>query len=348
VTEPSAAPAKDNGGLRRIGLWGATQSGKSTFLAALYIAVNRSSQDLRIYGRDDRSTDFLIRNTSLLNASHIFPSATIDSQELSWIMSMRVPDRQRRWFKKHANGTVPFNFNIDLQDVRGGLYAAVPPEDGPSDAAGRLTFESGRQPNTSNSDSSAVASYLAGCHGVLLLVDPIRERTLGDAHEYFHGTLLKMAQRAMPDIPAGERLPHYVAVCVTKYDDPLVFGFARDNSYPFLSDGDPRMFPRVHDSDAERFLRELCRGYRRSDIELVTSSLNHYFHPERIRYFATSAVGFYTDESGLFREEDFQNVVPEQDNSDVGKVSYRIRGQIHPINVVEPLLWLGESVAASL
>jgi hypothetical protein len=40
-----------------------------------------------------------------------------------------------------------------------------------------------------------------------------------------------------------------------------------------------------------------------------------------------------------FREDDNQNAV-EQD----GRV--RIRGQIHPINVLEPILWRGQSVAA--
>ena len=69
--------------MRRIGLWGATQSGKSTFLAALYIAVSRAEHDLRIFGVNDPSTDFLVRNTSLLNSKHRFPEGTEFSEQLS-------------------------------------------------------------------------------------------------------------------------------------------------------------------------------------------------------------------------------------------------------------------------
>jgi hypothetical protein len=100
------------------------------------------------------------------------------------------------------------------------------------------------------------------------------------------------------------------------------------------------MFPRVHDDEAERFTRELFTSSPVSDVELVTGALRQYFYPDRVRYFITSAVGFYVGPSGEFREEDYQNVVP----TDGG--GRAIRGQIHPVNVAEPLLWLGERIAA--
>ena len=344
MTEPADAAPQADQNLRRIGLWGATQSGKSTFLSALYIAVSRSpQQDLMIYGVDNASTDFLINNTSLLNYSHIFPAATQVEQQLAWNVRMRIQDRPRRRFMSKGDGKVPFDLRIDLQDAPGRVFASVPGQEPSQEAQpGRLSLPGeASQPD----QSGAVASYLADCQGVLLLVDPLRERETGDAHEYFHGTLLRMAQRAMPGVPPGERLGHHVAVCVTKFDDPDVYCFARDNGYRFYHTGDSHMFPRVSDADAERFLHELCRGYRRSDIELVTSSLGKYFYPDRIRYFITSAVGFYADEDGQFQDEDYQNVVHQQGTP--GKeATYTIRGAIHPINVVEPLLWLGESVAA--
>jgi hypothetical protein len=349
VTVPTATPAQPDQVQRRIGLWGATQSGKSTFLSALYIAVNRSlERDLLIYGVNDNSTDFMVRNTTLLNSDRSFPQGTITEQQLAWTMSMRIPDRSRRRFIKPGSGTVPFNFRIDLQDAPGRDFASVPERESvpgreEESPAGRLSLPG--EENQSPDRTGAVANYLAGCHGVLLLIDPLRERKRGDAHEYFHGTLLRMAQRAMPAVPLGERLPHYVAVCVTKFDDPDVYCFARDNDYRFHAAKESHMFPRVTDSDAERFLHDLCRGYRQSDIELVTSALGKYFYPERIHYFITSAVGFYCDEHGQFQDDDYQNVVPQKE-AGTDEITYKIRGAIHPINVVEPLLWLGGSVAA--
>jgi hypothetical protein len=344
VTVPPSPPPQASQNQRRIGLWGATQSGKSTFLSALYIAVSRSpQQDLMIYGVDSQSTNFLINNTSLLNHGHAFPTATQVEQQLAWNMRMRIPDRTRRRFMSRGDGTIPFDLRIDLQDAPGRVFRSVPSQEpGQEGQQGRISLPGEEdQPDP----SGAVASYLADCHGVLLLIDPLRERNTGDAHEYFHGTLLRMAERAMPAVPSGERLGHHVAVCVTKFDDPDVYCFARDNGYRFHHTKDPHMFPRVSDSDAERFLHELCRGYRKSDIELVSSSLGKYFYPDRVRYFVTSAVGFYADDDGQFQDEDYQNVV-EKKGGPGEDPTYTIRGAIHPINVVEPLLWLGESVAA--
>lgn len=326
MTTSAEAPAATEQGLRRVGLWGATASGKSTFLSALFIAATRSPEDLRVKGVNDESTDFLIRNTHTLNAQRRFPPPTSAQQPLSWTLQMSVPNRARGRWRRAGPPAVPFDFRVDLQDAPGRAYAAVP-ESEPS----RLDLADG-------ADVPEVASYLASCQGLLLLIDPIRERDLGDAHEYFHGTLLRIAQRV--EVPLGRRLPHYVAVCVTKFDDPSVFRFARDNEFLSYREYDPAMFPRVHDYEAERFMHELLIGSPASDVELVAGALRQYFYPDRVRYFVTSAVGFYVGPSGEFREDDYQNVIPLEDGT------LGIRGQIHPVNVAEPLLWLGERIAA--
>lgn len=325
MTTPAEAPATTEQGTRRVGLWGATASGKSTFLSALFIAATRSPADLRVKGRNDESTDFLIRNTHSLNAQHQFPPSTQSQQPLSWTLQMSVPNQARGRFRNRGPAMVPFDLRVDLQDAPGVAYAAVPAAQ-PS----RLDLGGGDIPD--------VATYLANCQGVLLLVDPIRERESGDAHEFFHGTLLRIAQRV--EAPPGRRLPHYVAVCVTKFDDPSVFKFAMDNDFLSYSEYDSLMFPRVHDYDAERFMRELLAGSPLSDIDLILGALRQYFDPDRIRFFVTSAIGFYVGPSGEFRENDYWNVVP------AGAGNFRIRGPVHPINVAEPLLWLGERIAA--
>jgi hypothetical protein len=319
----AAVPAEP--GLRRVGLWGATASGKSTFLSALFIAATRSPTDLLVKGRNDESTDFLIRNTHSLNAQHQFPPPTTYQTPLSWSLQMSVPNPVRSRLFRPAPATVPFDFRVDLQDAPGRAYAAVP-------EAQPMRLDLG-----ADDDVPEVASYLADCQGLLLLVDPIRERELGDAHEFFHGTLLRMAQRV--EVPAGERLPHYVAVCVTKFDDPSVFRFARDNDFLSYSEDDPLMFPRVHGDEAEQFMRDLFAGSPLSDVDLVVGALRQYFYPERIRYFVTSSVGFYVGSSREFQEDDYWNVVQVEDR-------VQIRGQVYPINVAEPLLWLGERIAA--
>ena len=105
-----------------------------------------------------------------------------------------------------------------------------------------------------------VASYLAGCHGALLLIDPLRERRLGDAPRVLHGTLLRMAQRAMPNVPRQASAFRTTSRCVTKFDDPDVYVHARDNGHLFLADSDPHAMPRVTDERCRAVLARAVPG----------------------------------------------------------------------------------------
>lgn len=324
MTTPAEAPVTTGADLSRVGLWGATQSGKSTFLSSLFIAAARAPEHLRVQGNNDESTDFLIRNTHILNHQHRFPPSTTTRQPLSWTLKMWVPNPSRRLLRPGPE-RVPFDFRVDLQDAGGFEFAAVP-EAVPS----RLDIGTGA-PN--------IAAYLGGCNGLLLMIDPIRERDVGDAYEYFFGPLLRMAQNV--PVAAGERLPHYVAVCVTKFDDPTVYEFARNFGYLSYREDDPVMLPRIHQDEAERFMRHLFEDLPMSDIDLMIGGLRQYFYPERVRLYISTAVGFYVGRSGQFREDDFRNVAPIENGE------FAIRGAVRPINVAEPLMWLGESIAAA-
>ncbi len=334
--------------LRSIGLWGAPGSGKTTFLAALFIAVNRSNLDLRIYGVDDESTEFLVESTDTLAKEHRFPAATAQVKSLSWTMSMmtkmQVTERGRFGRQNFSTITVPAEFSIDLRDAPGRVFGRQPAVSG-STGGSRLDIDGDEPADTPNrlpvpalSDDDMM-DYLAGCDGVLLLIDPVREQESGDAHQYFQGTLLRIAQRRLAAMPPGSRLPHHVAVCISKFDHPDVYQFARRSGYRTYAENDP-FFPRVDDRDAERFFLDLCRRSEHSDAELVTNALAQYFHRDRIRYFATSAIGFYLGQASRFREGDPYNLMKQ------GGGTNKIRGQVHPINVLEPMLWLGHRVAA--
>jgi hypothetical protein len=318
-------------------MWGAVGCGKTTFLAALYIAVNRSSgQDLNIFGVDDTSTEFMVDSNRMLTNQHHFPDATRLVGSYSWVMNMTsMVDRQNKSrFGRQTTVQVPVptQFNIDLRDAPGGSFASEPM------ALGESRLDLGEGAPDAGPDPVDMMDYLAGCDGLLLLIDPVRERRYGDAHEYFQGTLLRMAQRRVARMPAGAKLPHFVAVCITKFDDPEVYRFARMNGFRTYDENDEFLFPRVHSDDARSFFQELCRT-NESDADLIINGLTRYFRPERIRYFVTSAIGFYT-KGGPFREDDHNNALEQADGS------VKIRGRIHPINVLEPILWLGQSVTS--
>jgi hypothetical protein len=326
MSMPAAAPDDTTAERRQIGIWGAPASGKSTFLSSLFIATSLATDHITIRGNDDKSTDFLVTNTSLMQ-KHEFPPPTVDRATLNWTLQMWVPNPNRRLLRP-GPPRIPFDFNIRIQDAGGLEFGAVP------EGSSRLDIPGG--------STESIAAYLGKCRGLLMIIDPLRERTTGDAYSFFFGPLLRMAQ-AQP-VPAGERLQHYVAVCVTKFDHPRVFGFARDNGYLSYRDDDPAFLPRVHPNEAERFMRHLFQDPHfqdppTSDIELVIGGMRQYFYPDRVKYFISSAVGFNVDPAKPFDEDSYMNVSETAAGS-------RIVGAVRPVNVVEPLVWLGERMAA--
>lgn len=347
------APAGMPQGMRslgRIGLWGAPSSGKTTFLAALNIAVNRMGMPgLMIYGVDDESTAFLADNTSRLTKDRQFPPATQAQQQLSWVMRMQTEAWARNWRGKRVMSLVPQEFNLDLLDAPGDSFADVPVTEAAASAGdgGRDLWDDDEDDAGlgtglgMSSGEDDIMDQLASCDGLLLLFDPTKEWKDGDAFNYFQGTLLRIAQRRMAgQSTPGGLLPHYVAVCATKFDHPDVYRRAKTRGYRSFAQNDPYLFPRVPDERAEAFFLDLVQESERGNADLVASALRGNFQPGRVKFFITSAIGFYkSHKSARFKEGDFMNMVPQDSGAP------RIRGSIYPINVVEPLLWLAQRIS---
>ena len=325
--EPTGTAESTEPRQHQIGIWGATASGKSTFLSSLFFATARANDHIMVRGNNDASTDFLVTNIDTMQ-NRRFPPPTVNRAQLNWTLQMWVPNPERRILRRllgRGPERVPFDFDINMQDAGGLDFLSVP-------RGSRIDFggDGGAGEN--------IAAYLGRCDGLLMLIDPIRERDEGDAYNFFFGPLLRMAQ--VRQVTAGQRLPHYVAVCVTKFDHPTIFEFGRDNGYLSYREDDPAFLPRVHPDEAKRFMCHLFQGLHASDIDLVLGGLRQYFYEDRVKFFISSAVGFYVDPSGQFREDEYKNVT----ETDAGETL--IVGAIRPINVAEPLIWLGEQLAA--
>jgi hypothetical protein len=88
----------------------------------------------------------------------------------------------------------------------------------------------------------------------------------------------------------------------------------------------------VPTKQTQRYFEWLCDSSEGG--RLVKNGLRRYFHPKRIEYFATSAIGFHLDRTGVFNYNDYVNVALDRDNKP------RIRSGPRPMNVLEPLLSL--------
>lgn len=291
----------------KIGFWGSVASGKTTYLAALSLAVAHASPPWTLTGGDAVSTEWLSSLTARMIEDRRFPEATMGIRELNFVMSggwhsSFPPKAVRRRTRE------PRRFDLAVIDAPGETFTST-----------------GHAPYRDD-----LIAYLAESQGIVFFFDPTLEDynrdTLGD----FHATAARLEQHI--GLADGSRLPHYLAVCITKFDSPRIFAAARKAGYLVVGAEDAYGFPRVADAHAAAFFDVLCENFRPRGGRLLRHTIERYFHEKRIRYFVTSSIGFYVNESMRFSPDDCYNITDAHD----------IRGGIHPINVLEPFLWLAD------
>ncbi|MFC5187684.1 hypothetical protein [Actinomadura harenae] len=370
--EASAAPPEPveevRPGRTSIGIWGAPASGKTTFLAALRIAMSLGDPGWRLDGANDDSTAFLAYSTDRLSEQRMFPHATQSSEKLSWrLHGTRQVRKRTKWYRPPARRGVTVRVNLDFVDPPGRLFDSRAGAEsaasgtgsgsvsgspggprfatgGPGGSSGGPRFatgepESSRRGEGGGRDRRELVEHLAACGGLILLLDPTREREARDSYQFFNRTILEISQRA-PEHRDDHYLPHHLAVCITKYDHLWVRDIARRGGYESVTDPD-FLFPAVHAEVAERFFEELCRADGIGNIDAIRREIRQHFSPDRTRYFVTSAVGFYIDpRTGKFDDENYSNLV-RRTHTD-GSTTMHLRGKVRPINVMEPIMWLVE------
>jgi hypothetical protein len=296
VAAASRSPEPPTAG---VALWGAPGSGKTSFLAALSVAANRADGNLKIIGGNPESTEYLSQMTNAMIGQRRFPAATAGGQDLSWVIAGATERTVGRLFRRRTE-KVPFRVRLDLIDAPGRLFRDAVVDDSPA--------------------GTGFIERIARCEGLVYLFDPLGQREF----QPFQRMLANIAEhcRRIGRLD-GPYLPHHLAVCVTKLDDPEVSWRAERQGYATLDLNDPIRSPRVGDDQAEDLLLEF--GGRE-----IRDAVRTYFEPGRVRYFATSAVGF--------PGEEFQGPAP------VGESRRVIRGDVRPINVLESLLWLVERI----
>ena len=305
--------------VRRITIWGPPGCGKTTFLSALNIALVRQHGDWIVRARDEAAAQALAARTSTLTDDRTFPVQTMDVEHHRWTLTGRIwrPGRSR-WSRKQRDELV--EIALDVVDLPG--------ESSAPRALGQTAQEQ-------------MLGELVNSNAIILFIDPTRELHTSDSFGYVFGVLAQLIQlKADSEGLLRARLPHYVAVCLSKFDDLCVKQSAENLGLLTYDADDPYGFPRVHDEDARELMMTLFELSRSGYATVLLDSLEKYFLADRIRYFVTSSIGFYVDpDHGRFDPEDFQNVVPSNGLQ-------HIRGPVHPINVAEPLLWLCQELIA--
>ncbi|MFK0102799.1 MULTISPECIES: hypothetical protein [unclassified Streptomyces] len=298
----------------RIGLWGAPRSGKTTYLASMAIAAMQQQRHSRsnwvIGGMNPESIEFLNDGVTQLAIQRRFPDATVGLQPLSW--SFQGDEPTAGPFRRNRET----GFILEVQDVTGEAFRG----------------------DEANALRPRVLDQLARSQGLIYLFDPLLDsQRAGEGLNFLYSMLTELNARVRD---AGKlhrnRLPHHVSVCITKFDNPEVFRPAVEAGWVTQSQEGNRL-PRVPDHQAARFFQWMCDDVRGASARLVRDGLANFFHPTRISYYATSAIGFRLNPQNVF---DYRNYL----NVEVVDGVRRICTSPVPINVLEPLIDLEKRI----
>jgi hypothetical protein len=339
----------------KIGLWGAPQSGKTTYLAALTIAAgqaNASSGSWNIYPRSTASQILKEEFERVLMDNRQFPNATVPGtrHQLEWEF---VGDLARSKFDRRRlrRGPLESRFMLDLIDVHGDAYRRVPAKAAVPDQATPDRAVVPDQATAKAEVAAAAFDHLAQSQGIIYLFDPIGEQAARNSAAYVRATLNELLRRAATNgHRPGRYLQQQLSVCITKFDDQDLFDQAREMH--LVSKGGNGM-PEVRDEHAEQFFDELCSGkfwntthYARGQesAQYVRERIHQHFAPDRIRYFVTSSIGFWMmspngDKAGAWFDPD------DPFNYTKRRKKVIIRGKVRPVNVLEPLISLQRRIA---
>ncbi|HET9255879.1 MAG TPA: hypothetical protein VFO16_11845 [Pseudonocardiaceae bacterium] len=304
---PQVRPAERE---TRIALWGATSSGKTTYLWTLPLAAE--AQGWTVTPLDQASEAFKDRAEFDLTTEGLLPTGTQKPVQIRWKLEQPPGVEGPRWRRREIPGS---QIVLSTIERSGGDFETVPP---------------------------GVTEQLAEADGIVYLFDPDRELNQNSPNnvKYFIAAMNSLRRRSHEmDRMVDGRLPHHLAVCVTKLDAVKVFAKAREGFWVTQAAEWPH-FPQVAPQHAQPFFEWLCRTELGDAANFVRDRIVANFLPHRVTYFVCSAIGFglngdrLRDGRGQFDLSDFSNLTSEGN---------RVRGMPRPINVLEPLVALERS-----
>ena len=302
VTTPYLSPATEQE--MKIALWGATGSGKSTYLWTLPLAAEQ--QSWTVIPLDEASEEFKVRAETSLMTEGRLPLPTADEVSISWRLE-KPPATTGPWWRRRQDPGC--RILLTTIERRGGDFEQL---------------------------TESVARQLLNADGIVYLFDPERELNPDsvDNVAFFVAAMARLQrQTAGLNRLVDGRLPHHLAVCITKLDAIKVFAKAREGFWVSQASAWP-FFPKVSPGDAQLFFDWLCRTELGDAASFVRDRIVANFLPRRVQYFVSSAIGFCLHKDRNFDLSDFGNLTSE------GK---RVRSMPRPINILEPLVALNRS-----
>ncbi|MYW04347.1 hypothetical protein [Streptomyces sp. SID3343] len=294
---------------KRIALWGAPKSGRTTFLGVLDQASEENCRTVeqvgsqghrapgwKVLGEDQATLDFLTearRRTT--GRQGLFP------ERRKGLVRYRYLFRRRPRFEPWARISDRSRFVATVVDL----------------------------PDLAAEHPAQVRTEFDACTGLIYLFDPVPEAAeqLAEDLAAFEKVLKEAARQQQYKMSADQLLPQELAICVTKIDDSGLFLAARRAGRVELDKGG-----RIRVPDPEGFFRWATDSTERPvnpAAGRLAKLLTDTFDPARTRFYATSAAGF--------RAFPGHRVDPERCRN-VGPRPARIEGRPRPQGIIEPIL----------
>lgn len=193
--------------MSKIGLWGGSGSGKTTYLTSLALSGLLYYEDFPwdLRGNDKTSTEWLVQTTEMLS-SGVFPLATGSTKKLQFTVSEKGGGRQ---------------FVLRVIDRPGGDY---------SSDIDIITKETAKE--------------LAECTGLILLLDFHTDNgEIPQSKDILH--VRKTTENLKSLMKTTGTLPHSLVVVLGKYDDDPLFQWLLQNDFIKVKKYQGRVTPYV-------------------------------------------------------------------------------------------------------
>lgn len=180
----------------RIGLWGTTGVGKTTYLTMLFSQLEDSEQwDIVL---DKKSRQFIERNLYYLEEENLFPPPTSQFRDLDILSYTLIPQN---------HPTIKSRIMLDFIDAPGEFYENIMSHDA-------------QVIDTQNEDESMdIVDYLVSCDAIIFLLDPQRTQQGGQGYStIIRNLFFELKERSKHPEVKFNRLPQYMAFCISKID----------------------------------------------------------------------------------------------------------------------------------
>lgn len=262
----------------RLGIWGTSGSGKTTYLTRLYRTLKNTGWSVEA---DKRASDFIRANTERMDRGE-FPKRTVPvaGQPLEMYKYILTYDDE------NDSNADRIRVELDFVDAPGEFYERI------SNPEAKILDRKAQK-------QLSIIDYLLSCHGIIFLLDPTRTQDDGKSYLLLLENLfreMQLRQRQLRKEPDEKenKLEQYIAFAVTKVDRDDITDRDLDpiNLVIKLLGPDIKLqwFQSFFWLDRGKLLRQINKG------EYQPASQFH-----RCQFFSVSSVGIYQDEHGEWR-----------------------------------------------